>query len=169
MEIMIGSARIDENGKIKGGIAGDQKQKSAPDRYGEVSEQKFYVHNKGWTVIRLRDSANALELAESMRIACANPNIGYDQTGRYGIVKYGTASKVPTECDCSSLVRMCFKEATGVDPGDFNTATEAATLKRTGLVDVFPYMQDMVLCVGDILVTKTKGHTVVVTKGVVRA
>ena len=42
--IMIGSARINERGKLSGGVAGDQKQvSSANDTKGEVSMQPFYV------------------------------------------------------------------------------------------------------------------------------
>ena len=38
--IMIGSARINERGKLSGGVAGDQKQvSSANDTKGEVSMQ----------------------------------------------------------------------------------------------------------------------------------
>ena len=39
MATIIGSARIDENGKISGGIAGDQKQtSSANDTVGEYED-----------------------------------------------------------------------------------------------------------------------------------
>ena len=55
MAIMIGSARIDERGKISGGSAGDQKQKSLTnDTVGEVSMQTMYTHSKGWYIIRPR-------------------------------------------------------------------------------------------------------------------
>ena len=40
MGVIIGSARIDERGKISGGAAGDQTG-------SEVSTQAFYVHSKG--------------------------------------------------------------------------------------------------------------------------
>ena len=87
--IVIGSARIAENGKATGGQAGDQKQTSTPDYKGEVSMQEFYVSSKGWYVIRPKDKTHAKKIAERMETACNNPNIGYDQDGRYGVIKNG--------------------------------------------------------------------------------
>ena len=161
--VYIGSARSDEKGTYSGGAAGDQKQKSTPDYAGEVSMQVFYVHKKGWIVIRLKDPAQARAMACAMARACNNPNIGYNQADRLGIVKCGTASQQKTNCDCSSLVRVCFQEATGKDPGNFITSNEVKYLEKTGLVEVIPYTKQVPLYLGDILVTKTKGHTVAVT------
>jgi hypothetical protein len=168
--IILGSARIDENGKISGGAAGDQKQTSSTnDTKGEVSMQDFYVHSKGWNVLRPKSAAIAAKIAAAMKTACNNANIGYDQSNRNGIVKYGTASKVKTEGDCSSTVRVCVKEASGTDPGDFNTSNEVKVLSATGLFeDVFAYTSTTTLYTGDILVTKTKGHTAVVVSGAER-
>ena len=168
MDTIIGSARIDENGNLSGGKDGDQKQTSLTDFSGEVSMQKFYIHKKGWKIIRFKNPQFALNAAAAMTTACNNPNIGYDQAGRGGILKGGTTAMVPTDCDCSSLVRECFKEATGRDPGNFTTSTEAKVLEKTGLVDVFPYYDGDTLYTGDILVTKTKGHTVIVVRGEAR-
>lgn len=166
MNIIIGSARADERGKIMGGIPGDQKQTTKPDYKGEVSMQNFYVHSKGWYILRATDPKIAKKIAKAMETACNNPNIGYDQTGRYGIVTNGTSSKVKTEADCSSTVRICVKEASGKDPGDFNTSTEVAVLQKTGLFEpTITYTTGTILYTGDILVTKTKGHTVIVTSG----
>lgn len=162
---IIGSARVDENGRYSGGADGDQKQTQPQDYTGEVSLQKFYVHKKGWNIIRLKNAQHALNIATAMITACNNPNIGYDQGGRYGVVKHGVTSSVRTDSDCSSLVRECFKEATGKDPGDFNTSSEVKVLQKTGLVDVIPYKSGDTLYTGDILVTKTKGHTVIVVSG----
>lgn len=164
--VIIGSARIDEHGKLQGGTKGDQKQTATPDYKGEVSMQPFYNHSKGWYIIRLKDARQAVKLAEAMRTACNNPNIGYDQARRTDALQYGTGAKVKTACDCSSLVRLCFKEATGVDPGNFTTYNERSVLKKTGLVmDAISYAKGLTLYAGDILVTKTKGHTVVVVDG----
>ena len=104
MGYKIGSARIDERGRSSGGAAGDQKQKVTPDYKGEVSMQDFYLHSKGWYILRPKDAAIAQAMAQAMIRACNNPNIGYDQNQRLGIIKYGTLAKVKTECDCSSLV-----------------------------------------------------------------
>lgn len=166
MSIIIGSARIGENGGITGGKAGDQKQTSKPDYKGEVSMQNFYISSKGWNVIRAKNPKIAKKIAKAMETACNNPNIGYNQLGRYEIVKYGTNSKTKVNADCSSTVRVCVKEASGKDPGDFNTSNEAIVLQKTGLFKAtFKYKAGMTLYTGDILVTCTKGHTVVVVKG----
>ena len=163
MAVMIGSARIGENGRITGGAAGDQKQASVPDKNGEVSLQEFYVHSKGWVILRPRSSKQAGLIAKAMERACNNPNLRYDQAGRLGVIKYGTGSTVPTECDCSSLVRQCIIEATGVDPGNFNTASEVSALLYTKLFDRVYYTTPKELKLGDVIVTRCKGHTAVVT------
>jgi len=161
----IGSARSDENFKLSGGKPGDQRQKALIDGAGEVSIQDFYVHKKGWLIAVAKDAKIRKALAEKMVTACCNKNIGYSQTGRYGITKFGINTKTPCNADCSSLVRQCVKEASGKDPGDFNTASEIAALRTTGLFDFDEYHDGMKLMTGTILVTKTKGHTAIVTEG----
>ena len=106
MIVKIGSARIDENGKISGGKEGDQKGR-------EVMIQDFYMHSKGWTI--LRPLSHAKEIAKNMKLACENNNIGYSQQGRYGLMKAlekvkGDFTKV-AKCntDCSALVRECIR------------------------------------------------------------
>lgn len=164
MSIIIGSARVDERGKYSGGAAGDQKQ-TAPGK-GEVSIQDFYVHKKGWIIMRPKSDKHADKIAKNMMIACNNKNLGYDQDNRLGVTKYGVTTRVKTECDCGTLVRECVKEATDKDPGNFNTENEVSALKKTGLFkDPIPYTSDTKLYDGDILVTKTKGHTVIVVSG----
>jgi len=166
--IIIGSARVDENGKYAGGKPGDQKQTAVPDFKGEVAQQEFYVSAKGWNILRPKNPEHAAKIAHCMETACNNPNIGYAQTGnpgRYGILADGVNTKKPTNCDCSSLVRECVKEGTGKDPGDFTTANEAEKLVNTGLFDKFPYVAGMSLYAGDIIVTKVKGHTCIIIKG----
>ena len=92
--IMIGSARIDERGKLSGGVAGDQKQvSSSNDTKGEVSMQPFYVHSKGWYILRPKSSTLAAKMAERMIAACNNKNIGYDQGNRLGVIIYGIDTK----------------------------------------------------------------------------
>ena len=169
MSIIIGSARIDERGKASGGTAGDQKQGSSPDYKGEVSMQAFYVHSKGWNIIRFKSADHATKFAEAMKRACNNANIGYSQSDRYGV-----STKTACNADCSSLVRaslvrVCFIEATGKDPGDFTTASAVSVLQKTGLVDVVgKYKSGMTLYTGDILNTCTKGHIVGVVEGSAR-
>ena len=160
MAVIIGSARHDEHGNCySGGKAGDQTGQ-------EVSTQKFYNHSKGWNVLRAKDNKVAEKLAEAMKIACGNKNIGYDQSERYGIIKHGINTKVKTECDCSSLVRACIIYASGKDVGDFNTSNERSVILKSGLFkDVGSYEQGDTLYNGDILVTRTKGHTAIVVSG----
>lgn len=169
MSIMIGSARIDERGKHSGGVTGDQKQTSSVnDTVGEVSMQAMYTHSRGWYILRPKSVAHANAIAAKMKAACNNKNIGYDQGNRSGIITHGIATKVKTECDCGTLVRECIKEATGKDPGNFTTANEAAVIGATGLFETkVAYVSQAKTPVynGDVLVTKTKGHTVIVVSG----
>ena len=164
---IIGSARIDERGKASGGKAGDQKQKSVPDYKGEVSMQPFYDVGKWGYVVRAILPTVAGSIALSMTIACNNPNIGYNQARRLDIIKVGTRTTTPTSCDCSSLVRQCVREA-GIEVGNFTTANEVSVLMATGQFEKIAYKKGMALFLGDILVTRVKGHTVVVTSGATR-
>lgn len=164
MGIKVGSARIDEYGKVSGGKAGDQTGK-------EVSTQDYYMHSKGWYLLRPKSVEDADKLAASMSAACNNDNIGYDQNERLGIItqiqKYGSMAKIPvkTEADCGTLVRGCCIEA-GFDPGNFTTSGEATALSKTGRFEnKVAVTSSTVLYNGDVLVTKTKGHTVIVTSG----
>ena len=168
-KIIIGSARMCENGRTTGGKAGDQKQTTQDDYSGEVSMQNFYLHKKGWYIMRWKDAAFAEECAKAMQRACNNPNIGYDQNQRNGILKAGTRTSIKTECDCSALVRQCVKEAAAVDPGNFTTSTEVTILKSTGLFQApIKYRSGTPIYNGDILVTCSKGHTAVVVSAIPR-
>lgn len=165
MGLIVGSARIDERGKLSGGQAGDQTGK-------EVCTQQYYMHSKGWYVLRAKDISVANGIAKAMKQACDNNNIGYDQNERSGVItqlkRYGNLAKIAkaTECDCSSLVRACVYQASGTDVGNFTTANEASTLENSGLFEKKKAVSSSTtLYDGDILVTKTKGHTVVVTSG----
>lgn len=164
MSIKIGSARIDENGNIKDGKAGDQTGK-------EVMIQDYYTHSKGWYCFRPKNPTVAAGIAQSMIDACNNNNIGYDQwqrNGVYNYVKNGTKIRdisSKTECDCSALVRACCKE-NGIETGDIRTATMQSMLPTTGAFEAkFSVSNPSQLYNGDILVTKTTGHTVIVVSG----
>lgn len=168
MSIMVSSARSDERGKYSGGKAGDQKQKSKTnDTRGEVSMQAMYTNRKGWYILRPKKVSYADAIAELGIKAANNPNIGYSQADRLGVVKHGINTKVKTNADCSSLVRQAVREATGKDPGNFTTSNEANMLVATGLFTKTAYVNQSKTPVynGDILVTKTKGHTVIVVSG----
>ena len=59
--------------------------------------------------------SKAEELGDAMYRACCNKNFGYDQGNRLDCLKHSTTTTTSTECDCSSLVRLCIKEAFGKD------------------------------------------------------
>lgn len=166
-KVYVGSAGIDERGKATGGKAGNQNGR-------ELKKQLWYLHSKGWRVFRAKDRQVALDIAKAMKRAIANKNIGYDQAQRNTL--YSQAEKVgfdpglvktACETDCSALVRVCLAYAgiTGV-PASFRTGNMPSNLKKT---DAFVEMTgknyqtgSIMLGEGDILVTKTSGHTVVV-------
>ncbi len=165
MAVMIGSARIDENGNTHGGRAGDQNGR-------EVSAQAWYRHRKGWRVLRCTDEAKAEKIARAMQAACDNANIGYDQYQRDTL--YNAAKPLgfdparvdtPCETDCSALVRVCCAYA-GIPVDNFRTTNEAGVLLRSGAFTELKESrytdQSAYLRRGDILVTRTQGHTVVV-------
>jgi len=165
MSVKIGSARIDENGRAKGGKAGDQTGR-------EVSTQSWYKHAKGWRVFRAKDPAVAAKIAQDMQWACDNSHIGYDQGQRLTLYDVSkplgfNCHSVRTNCetDCSALVRVCCAYA-GVPLPNFRTPTEPAALLDSGafveLKGAKYTDSDKYLKRGDILVTRTQGHTVVV-------
>ena len=165
MSVKIGSARIDENGNARGGKAGDQNGR-------EVSTQSWYKHPKGWRVFRAKDPAVAEKIARDMQWACDNSHIGYDQGQRLTLYDVSkplgfNCHLVKTNCetDCSALVRVCCAYA-GVSLPNFRTPTEPAALLDSGafveLKGAKYTDSDKYLKRGDILVTRTQGHTVVV-------
>ena len=135
MAVRIGSARINEKGTTTGGKAGDQTG-------GEVSIQNYYLHRKGWYVARPKDPTVAEKIAQAMEAACNNNHIGYCQAHRGSLrkiaVKYNynlSKVNVDVEVDCSALVRVCCLYA-GIQVGDFNTASELETLRKTGAFEI---------------------------------
>lgn len=165
MAVKLGSARIDENGKARGGKAGDNNKK-------EVSTQNWYNHTKGWRVFRPLSAEAAKIIAQAMQDACDNNNIGYDQNQR--LTLYNAAKplnfvikdvKTACETDCSALVRVCCAQA-GIMLSNFNTSTQPSRLLNSGHFvelkgDKYTKKSDY-LRAGDILCTKTQGHTVIV-------
>lgn len=172
MAIKIGSAHIDQRGKTRGGKAGDQTG-------GEVSVQNWYKAKLGWIMLRPNSRAAGLKIARAMEAACNNNHIGYDQSERNSLYevaqKYGfDTSKVTENCetDCSALVRVCLAYA-GIMTKSFNTKTEPDVLPATGQITKFTdskyTTQSDYLRAGDILCTKTQGHTVIVLNDGARA
>ena len=169
MAVTIAHARHDEHNKIVGGSAGDQTG-------GEVAITNWYLHSKGWVVLRCKNATKREKIAQAAEKASKNNQIGYDQNQRdtlfnnvkdKGFDPSKTTKKV--ECDCSSLVRVCVAYAYGKDiAGNIRTVTEPNALVKTG---EFTKYTDAKYCKssdylkrGDILCTPSSGHTVVVLK-----
>lgn len=166
MSVKIGHARIDENGKATGGQPGDQNGK-------ELRIQNWY--DGGWAFLaRHKDQEAAKWIANACEAACANENIGYDQSGRNTLLQQAKAvhwdlsSVMPCECDCSSLVSCCVM-ASGVQIWSGGNAPTTRTLRKvlqeSGKFEILTgaeYLTDCTLLNrGDILCTPGK-HTVIV-------
>ena len=163
MAVYIGHASIDERGKAKGGVAGDQTGK-------EVYKRTWY--SKPWhTVFRAKSATVAEKIAKAMEQACANNNIGYDQYQRTTLYTQAKAknwdiSKVTEKCetDCSALVAVCCNAAGVTVSKDIYTGNQTAALKGTGkfntLTDSVYTKSSSYLKRGDILLGD--GHTAIV-------
>ena len=166
MAVKIGSARNGENGSATGNKAGDQTGR-------EVSVQNWYLHKKGWRVFRCKDPAKAELMAQNMQAACDNPNIGYDQYQRHTLYKAAKLvgfilSRVKTKCetDCSALIRVLLALIGVSVPEEFRTGNMPGYLLKSGMFveltgDKYQ-AKSAYLRRGDILVTRTAGHTVMV-------
>lgn len=162
--VRVGSASINEKGTINGGQPGDQTGR-------ECKIQNWYLHSRGWYIIRAKDARQREKIAHNMESICNNNNIGYCQNHRSTLTTaaqpYGydaSKVKVKVETDCSEAVRNCCLYA-GINVLSFSTATEVNALKNTGLFDIITDSRantSEYLKRGDILVTRRKGHTVVV-------
>ena len=163
MAVKIGHASIDENKATKYGSAGDQTAK-------EVCTRSWY--SKPWTsVIRPKDSTVAEKIAKAMEQACANDNVGYDQSQRTTLYTQAKAlnwdiSKITTacECDCSSLVAVCVNAAGITVSKDIYTGNEKSALNATGAFTIYTESKYVgkadYLKRGDILLGS--GHTAIV-------
>lgn len=164
MSVMIGHASIDENGKARGGKAGDQTGR-------EVYIRPWYNH--GWNkVIRPKDEKEAAKIAKAMKAACKNNNIGYDQNQRttlYELAKKKNwdiaAVDQKCETDCSALVAVCVNAAGIPVSGAIYTGNEAAALEKTKhfkvLTEAKYTKSAQLLKRGDILL-KEGSHTAIV-------
>lgn len=166
MAILIGHASIDENGRARGGKAGDQTKK-------EVCTREWY--NKNWDfVLRCKDPEKAEKMAVSCEKGCANDKIGYDQNQRNTLntqaKKVGyDLSKITVRCetDCSAFMSVCAQTAGINIPYNSGNAPTTSTMKNAflstgefGVLTDFKYLiSDNYLKRGDIQV-KTGSHTV---------
>lgn len=166
MSVKIGHASIGEDGKARGGQAGDQTGK-------EVCTRNWYKN--GWTVLLRPDAQYADKMARACEAGCANAGIGYDMNQRntlhteaqkydYNLSRVGTC-----ETDCSAFMTVCAiaggvkeLEYTGNAP---TTHTMRKVFRSTGkftmLTDKKYLDSDEYLLRGDILV-KEGSHTVMV-------
>ena len=166
MAVKIGHASIDENGKAKNGVAGDQTGK-------EVCIRDWYNRTDGWhTLIRPKEKQAAEKIAKAIEQACANDNIGYDQNQRTTLYDKAKSagwdlSKITEkcECDCSSLVHTCaIAGGANLKYGDngLTTRTMVKAFKESGdydaLTDKKYLTSDKELKRGDIVV-KEGSHT----------
>lgn len=147
------AARIDENGRITGGAAGDQTGK-------EVMCQTL-ASSGTWATI-LRPPKGAETIVKQAYAAAANDNIGYDQSGRttlYNAAKAANwnlaAIKTRVECDCSALVAVLCNCAGFSVSKDMWTGNEVATLTAKGFKK-YAYNANS-LRPGDVLLRN--GHT----------
>lgn len=170
--VYIGGASIDERGKASGGQAGNQTGR-------ELRRQPYYDHDKRWYVFRARNPAVREDIAVAMENSIANRNIGYDQLQNQTLWNQvkgkgfdPSRATSPCETDCARLVRVCvaygFNE-NGLDASavpDWYTGTLPKLIM--GLGEFVKYTDDKhckggrSLARGDILCTRSKGHTVVV-------
>lgn len=164
--VRVGSARIDENGKVMGGQAGDQTG-------FEVAIEPWYPNPKKYVVARAKRASVRESIASNMEAACANDLIGYNQDGSWELYdrskEYGwdcSKVKVVSNVDCSTLVRACVAYALQRDIPWFSTLNEIKKLSETGEFEILQdekYSQSPdYLLRGDILCTATQGHTLVV-------
>lgn len=164
--VRVGSARIDENGKLMGGQAGDQTGL-------EVAIEPWYPNPKKYVVARAKRASVRESIASDMEAACANDMIGYNQKGSWELYdrskEYGwdcSKVKVASNVDCSTLVRACVAYALQRDIPWFSTLNEIEKLSETGEFEILrdeKYSQSPdYLLRGDILCTATQGHTLVV-------
>lgn len=164
--VRVGSARIDENGKLMGGQPGDQTG-------FEVAIEPWYSHPKKYVVARAKRASVRESIASDMEAACANDMIGYNQARSWDLYDkskpYGwdcSKVKVASDVDCSTLVRTCVAYALQKDIPWFSTLNEIEKLSETGEFEILrdeKYSQSPdYLLRGDILCTATQGHTLVV-------
>ena len=170
--VYIGGASIDERGKASGGQAGNQTGR-------ELRKQAYYDHAKEWYVFRARNPAVREDVALAMERAIANRQIGYDQLQNQTLWNQikdkgfdPAQATAPCETDCARLVRVCVAyafERNGLDAGavpDWYTGTLPKLIMGLGEFEKYTDSKHCrggrYLARGDILCTRSKGHTVVV-------
>lgn len=168
MGVLIGAARCDEYGNIKGGRLGDQTKR-------EVCVHDWF--DDEWThVCRAFNKKDAEKIAIAMEQACENDNIGYSQENRLSLYYQANAVKFklnliksPCDCDCSSLVAVCVNSAGITVSPNIYTGNEVKALEATGKFDVYTKQELLTssdyLIRGDILVSEYNHTAIVLTDG----
>nr|DAE23154.1 MAG TPA: putative cytoplasmic protein [Siphoviridae sp. ctzAk96] len=166
MAVLFSGACHDEHGNCyQGGRAGDQTGT-------EVRTTRAYNCKGGWLIFRHPNSNVAYWIGTNARVMADNNNFGYDQWERLtGYNKAKAAgwepAKVTTPCelDCSSMVRTAIACALERDIPNFNTASEPSVLLSLGFQEITGTPLDQ-LHKGDIVCTKTQGHTEICSQGI---
>ena len=167
MSVKIAHAVGDENGKARGGKAGDQTGK-------EILVTNWYKRTGGWDVyLECTDKALA-KIAADFAVQIANDDsFGYDQdqrtTGLKAILAAGSVSDaVASELDCSALVFAAYILA-GLEIEVGYTGNLEARFLATGLF--IAHRESKYLTSGDyatiggIYLTSGKHTAIVVTNG----
>lgn len=113
MTLYLIAARIDEHGKISGGIEGDQNRR-------EICAYKYANYRYGWEGVLRWEGSNLARVRNRLMCAawrCAkNDNVGYDQNRRVTLYNLMQNKKwllrhvlsLPRcSCDCSMLMGVC--------------------------------------------------------------
>lgn len=150
------AARIDENGKAVGGVAGDQTGK-------EVMVQTL-SSSGNWTYILRPPTGGVDKMVKEAYNAAANNKIGYDQNQRTTLYTYAKAagwdlSKITAacECDCSALIAVLACCAGYSVSKDIYTGNEIKALTNVGFTK--KTYSESALKVGDVL--WRNGHTAI--------
>lgn len=164
MAILCGWASIDENGELRGGVAGDQTGK-------EVKTGSWYKFGQTM-VLRWKNGTFASNYAKVIKSLCNNSYIGYDQNQRtslYNELKrlnwnYTKLTK-KVECDCSELVACAINCVLGkaVISSALYTGNLETLLMNSGyfikLIGSKYLTSDKYLATGDII-NKPYGHVI---------
>ena len=118
---------------------------SKPNR-GKLTIEKFYASEKGWYILRPKNVKVAMTITAEM------------------IGKWGTTTDLSGEY----IVKECVEKAIGKKIDTFSTETEVQVLMETNKFEKLTFKLGTILYTGDILVTKSKGHTAIVISGAPR-
>ncbi len=175
MGVIISNCGHDENGKYKGGAAGDQT--------GTEWQLRAWYSSSWDCVLRFEDAQTAALIAQMAKAAAENNLVGYDQNQRGTFWQHLAASNykpeqitIKCEADCSSGVAAIVKGA-GYRLG--NAAMKAVStaaytgnlksvLKAAGavvLTDSKYLTSDKYIRAGDILLNEGHHTTIAVTSG----